>query len=231
VSEEKKLEKKNETAASEPVKVEKEKNKSGILPLVAVVLGCFLLVAVVLIFLNGQKLNKQVVDLKRQIVTLQTGEKEMGQRVLALEDEFVVMGIKHRLHKISKSRKNLTELKSVLADNPEVAAKVQALADDLEKEQERLAAEISGSGPRVFKGTRPLQPAGSRPPCFQGRCEPGKCFIAPAGHQPPCLRVTPVPVPAAAGHHPELSAPKTGNDKAKPQTGWSKFINMRIFGN
>ena len=223
MSEEKKLEKKNETAASEPVKIEKEKKKSGVLPLVAVVL----------IFLNSQKLDKQVVDLKRQIATLQTGEKEMGQRVLALEDELVVMGIKRRLHKISKSRKNLTELKSVLADNPEVAAKVQALADDLEKEQERLAAEISGSGPRVFKGTRPLQPAGSRPPCFQGRCEPGKCFIAPAGHQPPCLRVTPVPVPvpAAAGHHPELSAPKTGNDKAKPQTGWSKFINMRIFGN
>jgi len=228
VSEEKKLEKKNEAADSGSVKVEKEKQKSGILSLVALVLGCFLLVAVILIFLNGQKLNKRVVDLKRQIVTLQTGEKEIGQRVLALEDEFVVMGIKHSLHKIRESRKNLADLKGILADNPETIAKVEGLIDDLEKEQERLEVEISGSGPRVFKGTRPLQPAGSRPACFQGRCEPGKCFIVPAGHQPPCLRVTPV---APAGHHSASAAPKTGIDEVKPQTAWSKFINMRLFGN
>jgi len=84
VSEEKKLEKKNETADSGSIKVEKEKKKSGIVSLVAVVLGCFLLVAVILIFLNGQKLNKHVVELKRQIATLQTG-KEPKEIILDLD--------------------------------------------------------------------------------------------------------------------------------------------------
>ena len=231
MSEEKKLEKKNETAGSGAVKLEKEKKKSGVMTLVAVVLGCFLLVAVILIFLNGQKLNKHVVELKRQMATLQTGEKEMGQRVLAMEDEFVVMGIKRRLHKISSSRKNLADLKNVLADNPEMVTKVQGLVDDLEKEQKRLEVEISGSDPRAFKGSRPLNLSGSKPASFPGRCEPGKCFITANGQQPPCLRITSVPAHVPAGHDPAPVKQKVGTYETKPQSGWSKFINIRLFGN
>ena len=230
MSEEKKLEKKNVTAGSGAVKLEKEKKKSGVMTLVAVVLGCFLLVAVILIFLNGQKLNKHVVELERHLATLQSGEKEMGQRVLALEDELVVMGTKHRLHKIGNSRKNLTDLKLVLADNPEMLNKVQSLVDDLEMEQKRLEVEISGGDLRTFKGTRPLNPGGSRPACFP-RCEPGKCFVTPNGQQPPCLRITPAPAHVPAGH--DLAPVKQNAEtyETKPQSGWSKFINIRLFGN
>ena len=231
MSEEKKLEKKNETAGSGAVKLEKEKKKSGVMTLVAVVLGCFLLVAVILIFLNSQKLNKHVVELKRQMATLQSGEKEMGQRVSVLEGEFVVMGIKRRLHKISNSRKNLADLKNVLADNPEMVNKVQSLVDDLGKEQKRLETEISGSDPGAFKGSRPLNLSSSRPASFPGRCEPGKCFITPNGQQPPCLRITPVPATVPGGHGHAPVKQKTEVYETKPQSGWSKFINMRLFGN
>ncbi len=236
MSEEKKVEKKDETGAAKPVKVEEKKKKSGVLSLVAVVLGCFLLVAVVLLFLNGQKLNKQVVELQRRIVTLQTGEKEMGKRVLALEDEFVVMGLKHSLKKIAQSRKNLEDLKLLFADNPEMVDKLQALADDLVNEQKRLEDKISGTTPGTFKGSRLLKPV-----AFHGRCEGGKCFLAPAGQQPPCLRNNPLPIPASAhdpahvsaGHHSVSTDEKNGSgDEVKqPQSGWSKFINMRLFGN
>ena len=231
MSEEKKVEKKDENVAAGPVKVEEKKKKSGVLSLVAVVLGCFLLVAVVLIFLNGLKLDKQVLELEHQLVILQTGEKEMGQRVLALEDEFVVMGLKHNLKKISQSRKNLEDLKVLFADNPEMADKVQALADDLVTEQKRLEGQISGSTHGAFKGSRSLQPSAAYPPCLTNRCEGGRCFIAPDGAHPPCLEVVPVPGHAAIEAGPGHSRSKAETAEPKPQSGWSKFINLRLFGN
>lgn len=228
---EKKIEKNSETAGAAPVKVEKQKQSSNFLPLIAIILAVLAVVVVIVVFLNGQKLNKRVVDLKSQLTTLQSEEKEVGQRVLALEDELVVMGLKHRLNKINKSRKNLAALKLVLSDNPEMVKKVQALVDDLGVEQKRLKGEISGTAPKKFKATRPLHgavmPSRHRQPAGYQCCpESGKCILLPNienVHRP--AHVAPVQ------HDLNQAAAKKAPTSAKPQSGWSKFINTRLFGN
>ena len=227
---EKKVEKKSAAAAEPSVKVEEQKKSSNLLPVIAIILACLMAVAVIFMFLNSQKLNKNVVDLSRKLTTLQAEEKEVSHRVLALEDELVVMGLKHRLNKIKKSRKNLAALKSVLSDNPEMVKKVQALVDDLGVEQKRLKGEISGSAHKKFKSSRPLHGAGvlSRQPAAYQCCpKSGKCILLPnvENAQPPA-HVAPAPTQHGSAH----AAPKAPTS-AKPQSGWSKFINTRLFGN
>jgi len=227
---EKKVEKKSETVGAASVKVEKQKKNSNFLPLIAIFLVFLVAVAVIVVFLNSQKLDKRVVDLKHQLTTLQSEEKEVGQRVLALEDELVVMGLKHRLNKINKSRKDLAALKSVLSDNPEMVKKVQALVDDLGVEQKRLKGEIGGSAHNQFKSTRPLHGAvmSSRPPAGYQCCpKSGKCVLLPnVENVQPVSHVAPAPVQHGSAH----PAPKALTS-AEPQSGWSKIINTRIFGN
>ncbi len=227
---EKKVEKKNAAVAKASVKVEEQKKNSNLLPLIAIILACLMAVAVVFMFLNSQKLNKKVVDLSRQLTTLQTEEKEVGQRVLALEDELVVMGLRHRLNKIKMSRKNLASLKSVLSDNPEMVKKVQALVDDLGVEQKRLKSEISGTAPKKFQATRPMHGAvmPSRQPAGYQCCpQSGKCVLLPnVENVKPSAHVAPAPAQHGSSHAAPKAAPA-----AKSQSGWSKFINTRLFGN
>ncbi len=229
---EKKVEKKSAAAAAAPVKVEEQKKNPNLLPLIAIILACLMAVAVIFMFLNSQKLNKKVVDLSRQLTSLQSEEKEVGQRVLALEDELVVMGLKHRLNKIKLSCKNLEALKNVLSDNPEMVRKVQVLVDELGVEQKRLQGEIGGNAHKEFKATRraghgaamsSMAPAG-----YQCCPESGKCILLPqVENNHPQEHVTPVPAPAIAVH----AAPKAVPAATGPQSGWAKFINTRIFGN
>ena len=229
---EKNVEKKSDSAA--PVGKELNKKKSTDLrSLVATVVVCLLVLAVILIFLNGQRLNKQVVELQRNLSALQTGEKVISHRVAALEDEFVVLDLKHRLNKISNSRKDLTALKTILADNPDMVVKVQELVDGLGEEQKRLESEISSSTPKEFKGTRSLHGALTpsrfqQPAAYQCCPKSGKCLMlpnVPASH--PLIH----PVPVSGGQAAVHSAPKAVPEMAEPQSGWSKFINMRLFGN
>ncbi len=227
---EKKVEKKSAAVADTPAKAEKQKKNSCLLPLLSIILTCLVAVAVIVMFLNSQKVDKRVVDLKSQLATLQSEEKEVGQRVLALEDELVVMGLKHRLNKIKKSRKNLASLKSVLSDNPEMVKRVQALVDDLGVEQKRLKREISGTAPKKFKATRPMhgavmpfrQPAG-----YQCCPESGKCVLLPNVEK---VRPPAHVAPALVQHGLIPAAPKAA-PATEPQSGWAKFINTRLFGN
>ncbi|MCK5915918.1 MAG: hypothetical protein KAG92_07245 [Deltaproteobacteria bacterium] len=234
MSEEKKVVKENETGDSGSVKLKKEKKSSGIGTLIVIVLLCLLAVFVALIFFNGQKLNQQVVDLERDIATLQTGEKEVGQRLLALEDEFVVLSLKHRLNKVNKSRKDLLALKLVLADNPEMVDKVQVLVDDLAGELERLEAEISGNQPKLFNRTRPSTLSGSqtlRPACYPGCVTSGQCLVLQKNQQSP-LVIKSAPAHAAIAPGAVHAAPKAGSALApKADSAWARFINRRLFGN
>ncbi len=222
---ENKGEKKSETAGT-AASVKTDPPKKVSLALIAIILTGLMAVAVIFVFLNSQKLNKKVVDLNRQLTTLQSEEKEVGQRVLALEDELVVMGLKHRLNKIERSCKNLKGLKTVLADNPEMTEKIQALVDDLMVEQKRLQGEICGNAHRKFKATRRLGSGAALPSMAPAgyRCcpESGKCILlAPVENQHPQGHANPAPATHAA--------PKPA--PAAPQSGWAKFINTRIFGN
>lgn len=228
---EKKVEKKSDAVADTSVKSEKQKKNSGLLPLIAIILVCLTAVAVIFIFLNSQKLNQRVVDLSRQLTTLQAEEKEVGQRVLALEDELVVMGLKHRLNKINQSRKNLVTLKTVLSDNPEMVKKVQLLVNDLGIEQKRISGEIAGSAPKKFESTRSQHGAAmpTRQPAGYKCCpESGKCILLPNvenAQQP--AHVAPAPTQHGSGHAAAKAVPAV----AEPKSGWAKFINIRIFGN
>ncbi len=227
----KKVEKKSTAANSDLAKPVKSKKSSSGLSLLTLVLVCALAVALVSVFLSGQKLDKQVLELERKIATLQLGEKATVQRVLALEDEFVVMGLKHRLHKINKSQKDLMTLKRVIADNSEMVKKVQALSADLGDEAKRLKNEIFGNEPKVFKGSRlPCAPAAEKaspPACYQRCLETGQCALpGVAGNQAavnPYLVIKTAPVSAH-------ETPKVVVPVSEPKSGWAKFISLRLFG-
>ena len=227
---EKKVEKKSAAAAAAPVKTDQPKKSS--LPLIAIILVCLMAVAVIFVFLNSQKLDKKVFDLSRKLTTLQSEEKEVGQRVLALEDELVVMGLKHRLNKIKLSCKNLEALKNVLSDNPEMVKKVQDLVDELGVEQRRLQGEIGGNVHKKFKATRRaghgLAMSSMAPAGYQCCPESGKCILLPqVENNHPQGHVTPAPASVIAAH----AAPKAVPAAAEPQSGWARFVNTRIFGN
>ena len=223
---EKKVEKKSESGAAVEDKVAGKKS-SFIGFLVTVVIFCLLAAAIVLVFLNGRKLNQQVVELQRNLTALQTGEKAISHRVAALEDEFVVLDLKRRLNKINKSVKELTALKTILSDNPEMVEKVQVLVDGLAEEQKRLESEITGSAPKEFKSTRSEHQAPAQYKCCP---KSGKCVLlqnVPDSH----ALVSPLSVAVAGGHDSGPAVVKELVPVAKSQTGWSKFINTRLFGN
>ena len=203
-----------------------EKKKSGsVFTFVVVILFGLLALAVISGFLNNQKLHKQIVDIERKVATLQEGDKEIVSRVLALEDELVVLSLKDRLAKIKSSAKALLNLQALMADNQEMVAKVQGLVEELAGQEKKLEQEIAGSPAPGFKASRPCPQ-----PCYQRCPEPVVIMHPPIPQQ---HNPSPALTQAATAHATAHSTPKTKTVNASEKTGswWYKFINLRLFGN
>jgi len=219
VSEEK-IEKKVEGSDTIPEKKIEKKRSGGVFSFIIIIIVCLLALAVITVFLNNQKLHKQIVDLDRKVVSLQEGDKELGNRVLALEDELVVLGLKGRLAKVRNSVKALLDLQGLMADNQELVTTVQGLVDDLGGEEKKLEQEIAGTTPKVFQASRPCPQ-----PCYQS-CPEQVVIMHP-----------PIPqhkaAPAVSAHAPAYATTpvETPVGGEKPDTWWSRFVNLRLFGN
>ncbi|MEA1923739.1 MAG: hypothetical protein U9N63_13920 [Pseudomonadota bacterium] len=220
-----KADKKVENSGTVSQKGGPKKQNGKAFSFVAIIIAGLLVLAVISVFLNNQKLNKQIVDLDRQFAALQEGEKALGNRVLALEDELVVLSLKRRLVQVKKSVKNLQNVQGFMADNQELVVKVQGLIDELGGEEKKLAQEIAGSTPKVF------QPSRSCPqPCYQRCSEPVVIMHPPI---PQAKGASPALTQAASAHATAHAAPKakTLATGADPDSWWSKFIHLRLFGN
>lgn len=222
---EEKVEKKVESGDAVSGNSSEKKKRGGIISFVAIILFCFLALAVISGFLNNQKLHKQIVDIERKVATLQEGDKEIGCRVLALEDELVVLSLKSRLAKIKGSVKGLLNLQGLMADNQELVAKVQGLLDDLVGEEKKLEQEIAGTAPKVFQASRPCPQ-----PCYQRCPEPVVIMHPPVSQQPAASTALTqaATVHATAHSAPKVEIPESG---VKSDSWWYKFINLRLFGN
>ena len=183
------------------------------------------MLAVISVFLNNQKFHKQIVDLDRKVATLQEGDKKMVSRVLALEDELVVLSLKGRLLKVKNSVKDLLNLQSLMADNQDLVARVQGLVNDLGGEEKKLEQEIAGTTPKVFQASRPCPQ-----PCYQRCSEPVVIMHPPIPQQKAASVAQNQAVSAHAAAHavPKVEIPAAGE---KSNTWWSKFVNLRLFGN
>ncbi|MCD6533414.1 MAG: hypothetical protein J7L25_04990, partial [Deltaproteobacteria bacterium] len=162
-----KVDKKVENSNTVPQKGSPKKQNGKAFSFVAIIIAGLLALAVISIFLSNQKLHKQIVDFDRQFTALQEGEKALGNRVLALEDELVVLSLKRRLERLKNSVKSLQNVQSLMADNPEMVVKVQGLVDDLAGEEKKLAQEIAGNAPKSFQPSRSCSQ-----PCYQRCSEP-----------------------------------------------------------
>jgi nitrate reductase NapE component len=217
-----KVEKKVGNSGTVPENKSEKKKSVGVFSFVAIILFGLLALAVISVFLNNQKLHKQMVAIERQVASLEAGDKAIGNRVLALEDELVVISLKGRLAKLKGSLKGLLNLQALMADNQELVAKVQGLVDELSGEEQKLVQEIAGTAPKVFQASRPCPQ-----PCYQ-RCPEPVVIIHPP------LTQTHVPASALApAHGGGYAAPKAktlavGTD---PNSWWSKFFHLRLFGN
>ena len=222
---EEKADKKVENSDTVSPKGSLKKQNGKAFSFVAIIVVGLLALAVISVFLNNQKLHKQVVDLDHQFATLQEGEKALSNRVLALEDELVVLSLKRRLVQVKKSVKHLHDLQSLMADNREIVVKVQGLVDDLAGEEKKLGQEIAGSTPKVFQPTRSCPQ-----PCYQRCSEPVVIMHPPI---PQAKGASPALTQAASAHTKAHTAPKakTLAAGANPDSWWSKFIHLRLFGN
>ncbi len=220
-----KVEKKVENSGTIPENKSEKKKSGGAFTFVAIIIFALLALAVVSVFLNNQKLHKQIVDIERQVVSLEAGDKAIGNRVLALEDELVVISLKGRLAKLKGSLKGLLNLQALMADNQELVTKVQGLVDDLAGEEQKLEQEIAGTAPKVFQASRPCQQ-----PCYQ-RCPEPRVIMHPPITQSsaPVSALTQAATPHGGGHAaPKAKTLVAGTD---PNSWWSKFIHLRFFGN
>ncbi len=220
-----KVEKKVEKSNTVPEKGSKKKPDGGAFSFIAKIVVCLLVLAMIMVFLNSQKLHKQIVDLDRKVASLQASEKDIGKKVLALEDEFVVLSLKRRLTKVKNSVKSLLNLQGLMADNQELLTKIKGLVDDLGVEERRLEQEIGGTTSKVFQSSRSCQK-----PCYQRCLEPVVII------HPPILKqnaASPALTQAASAHAAAHAKPKAGTPAAgeKSDSKWSKFINLRLFGN
>lgn len=223
-------------------KVEKEApvaaksgKSGGIFLFVTAIVMVLLVVAVIMSFLNNQKLHKQVVELERKVTVLEKSDGEVGKRVLALEDEMVVMGLKRQLRKLGSSLKNLLEIDRILPGNDQVKQGVDALAALLDGEKKKLEEEIAGKGTRHFQASRPQLPCYQKENC---PCPQAMVIMHPPLEKP-CLAPAPSPgshaapaaaaVPAHGAHPAPVAAAPTA--PADADSWWTKFINFRIFGN
>ncbi len=218
---EEKAEKKVESSDTVSKNGSGKKRGGGVFSYVAIILAGLLGVAVSLVFLNNQKLHKQIVDLDRQLVILQESDKNIDSRVLALEDELVVLNLKRRLVQVKTSVKGLLDLQGLMADNQDVVVKIQGLVDDLDDEEKKLEQEIAGTTPKVFQSSRPCPQ-----PRYQRCPEPVAIMHPPI----PQHKATSAVLTQAASAH---AAPKAGGltAGANSDSWWSKFINLRLFGN
>ncbi len=222
---EEKVEKKVENSDTVPQKGSLKKQNGKAFSFVAIIIAGLLVLAVISVFLNNQNLHKQIVDLERQFATIQEGEKALGNRVLALEDELVVLTLKRRLVQVEKSVKNLHNVQGFMADNQGLVVKVQGLIDELAGEEKKLKQEIAGNSPKNFQASRPcLQP------CYQRCPEPVVIMHPPI---PSAKGASPALTQAATAHATAHAAPKakTLATGANPNSWWSKFIHLRLFGN
>ena len=222
---EEKVEKKVESSGTVPEKGSEKKRGGGVFSFVAIILVGLLVLAVISVFLNNQKFHKQIVDLDRKVVSLQEGDKAMGNRVLALEDELVVISLKGRLTKVRNSVKDLLNLQSLMADNQELVVRVQGLVDDLGGEEKKLEQEIAGTTPKVFQASRSCPQT-----CYQRCPEPVVIMHPPIPQQKTASVAQTQAVSAHAAAHvvPKVEIPAAGE---KTNTWWSKFVNLRLFGN
>lgn len=211
-----KVEEKVEKSSPDPEKKDEKKPGGRASSVFVKIVVCLLAVAFVLVLLSSLKLNRQVADLKSQLTTLQEGEKAMAGRVLALEDEFVVLNLKKRLAKVKNSVKSLHNLQGLMADNQELGAKIQGLVDELGTEEKKLEEEIAGTSPKVFQPSRICPKS-----CYQS-C-PGPVVITA-----PTIIGTSTVTPAPVHAKPKAETPSLGQ---KSNSGWSKVINFRLFGN
>ncbi|HDS17208.1 MAG TPA: hypothetical protein ENN66_11500 [Proteobacteria bacterium] len=198
-----------------------QKKKGGLFLFVSTAVFLLLVVASGLGFLDYQKLRKQLVEVNRKIVSLEAAEAETGTRLLALEDEMVVWGLKRRVQKIGASVRNLLDLQDLLNDNQDLRAVVDGLVESLGAEQKKLEEEIAGSAPRNFQSSRLLCP-----PCPQA-CPQSRMImslpIASSTPSTPAKVLTAAPSSGTAC----IVAPEAG---VETESGWSKIINFRIFG-
>lgn len=222
---EEKVEKKVENSGTASDKEEQKKKSGGIFPFVAIIFVGLLALAVISVFLNNQKLHKQVVDVGRKVATLQEGDKELGNRILALEDEFVVLSLKGRLAKVRNSVKELLNLQNLMADNQELVTKVQGLVDDLGGEEKKLEQEIAGTAPKVFQASRPCKQT------FYQHCPEPRIIMHPP--IPQQKGASPALTKAASAHATAHAVPKAGSLQSgtNPDSWWWKFIHLRLFGN
>ncbi len=223
-----KIEKKVESGGPVPEKKNEKKRSAGIFSYVAIIVACLLVLAVISVFLNNQKLHKQIVELDRKVATLQEGDKELGNRVLILEDELVVLSLKGRLAKVRNSVKDLLNLQGLMSENQKLVSTVQGLVDELGGEEKKLEQEIAGTAPKVFQPSRSC-----RQSCYQS-CPEQVVIMHPPIPQP---KAVPTGLAKAAEAHTAAhgghAAPKTGTSAPteNPGTWWSKFIRLRLFGN
>ena len=221
---EEKVDKKVENSGTVPEKGS-EKKRGDAFSFVAIILVGLLVLAGISVFLNNQKFHKQIVDLDRKVAALQEGDKKIDSRVLALEDELVVLTLKGRLVKVKNSLKDLLNLQSLMADNQDLVARVQGLVDDLGGEEKKLEQEIAGTTPKVFQASRVCTQ-----PCYQRCPEPVVIMHPPISQQKVTSveRAQAVSAHAAAHAVPKVEVPAPVE---KSSSLWSKFINLRLLGN
>ncbi|MBN2707070.1 MAG: hypothetical protein JXR89_11590 [Deltaproteobacteria bacterium] len=199
-----------------------QKKKGGLLPFVTTAVFLLLVLAAVLGFLDNRKLHSQLLEVNRKIASMEAAEVKTGKRLLALEDEMVVWGLKRRLQKIGASVRSLLDLQGLLNDNQDLRAVVSGVVESLGAEQKKLEEEIAGSAPRNFQSSRPVCP-----PCPQA-CPQARMSMPPSSASPcPSTSADKVTDAAPVSGATFGAAPKTG---AESESGWSKIINFRIFG-
>ena len=251
MSEEKNEKQVTESPVSEPAPKTSRKN---IFPFAVGLAVLILLVLVVMGFLNSQKLHKEVVVVERQVEALKENGRKTDGRLQALTDELAVRALQQRRNRIRRALRALDDLQPAVAANPALAAKVKGLRKALKKEGKKLAQEI-GSGHPVAAFSRPClsgQPCPPGPcPCPQAaaarktrpaapghlECANGVCRLVP--EKPAADKAYTVALPEGQPAHPApaVAKPESAGSQAEssaspaqPETWWTRFINLRIFG-
>jgi len=225
-----------------------KRSRKDIYPFVVGIAIVILLVLVVMGFLNSQKLHKEVVVLERQVEALKENGRKTDGRLQALTDELAVRALQQRRSRIRRALRALDDLKPVVAADPVLAAKLKGLKKELQREHEKLGQEIgSGHPAAAFSRSCPPGPC----PCPQAvaaektrpaapghlECANGVCRLVPEKPAVDKAYTVALPegqparsAPAVAKPEPVVSQAESSASPAQPETWWTRFINLRIFG-
>ena len=234
-----------------------KRSRKDIYPFAIGIAIVILLVLVVMGFLSSQKLHKEVVVLERQVEALKENGRKTDGRLQALTDELAVRALQQRRSRIRRALRALDDLKPVVAANPALAVKLRGLKKELQREHKKLGQEIGSGHPaaafsRPCLSGHPCPPgpcpcpqaaaAGKTRPAAPGHleCANGVCRLVPEkpaadkaymvalpeGQPEPAHH----PVPAVAKPEPVVSQAESSASPAQPETWWTRFINLRIFG-